>query len=810
MVSDDGIVVRVPDSDDGGWGVISDSIAIEPDEVEDLVVGALASSVMFSARFRECAARALLLPRRRPGGRTPLWQQRQRAADLLKVASRYGSFPILLETYRECLRDVFDVPALTDLLRAVASRRVRIVQVETPFASPFASSLQFDYVANYLYEGDAPLAERRASALTLDRELLAELLGADELRDLIEPAVLADLELELQRLAPERHARSLDGVADLLREIGDLRADEVAGRTDGPAARWLAELEAARRVYRLRVAGEDRWAAAEDAARFRDGLGVPVPSGLPGAFVTPVDRPLLDLVARYARTHGPFVASDVTARLGVPVDAAELALAALDREGRVVAGSFRPGGGGGGGGGGVRRRASAAGGGDPVWVAREWCDAEVLRRLRRRSLAALRREVEPVDPVALVRFLPAWHRVGAAAAGNVERTFDAISQLQGAALPASALESDVLPARLSSYVPAWLDELCGTGEVVWIGRGPLGSDDGRVSLYLREQAPALAPAPVKPHDEEWWSPVHARLFDHLEARGASFWPALYQAAGGGDERTVADALWDLVWAGVVTNDSMAPLRAFLGGSAPLTRSRGGRRPRPGRVTSRAGPARAAGRWSLVADLLVPDVPPTERAAVLAAQLLDRHGIVTRDAAVAEDVPGGFSAVYQVLKAMEEAGRARRGYFVEGLGGAQFALPGAVDRLRAHREPEDAGAAGGIVLAAADPANPFGAAIGWPEHPGSHRPRRAAGARVALVDGELVAYLERGGRTALAFTADEDSLAAAASALAGLVDSRRVSRLMIERVDGEAPATQPLAAALRAVGFVDHPRGLVRR
>jgi ATP-dependent helicase Lhr and Lhr-like helicase len=458
IYADDGLVLRVPEAD---TAPPADAVLVDPDEVEDLVVGELGGSALFASRFRECAARALLLPRRvggaGPGGmrRTPLWQQRQKAADLLAVASRYGSFPVILETYREVLRDVFDVPALADLLQRIESRAVRVVQVETPVASPFASSLLFDYVAGYMYEGDAPLAERRAAALALDRDLLAELVGSDELRELIDPAALADLELELQRLAPDRRARHLDAVHDLLRELGDLRTDEVQARTDGPAADWLGELERARRAMRIRVAGEERWAAAEDAARFRDALGVPPPPGLPERFLDPVERPLVDLVARYARTHGPFEAGDVVARLGLPRDAADLALKELDRERRVTVGEFRPDG-----------------------SRREWCDAEVLRRLRRRSLATMRKEVEPVEPSALVRFLPAWQGVGGRAAG-VERVLEVVEQLQGAPLMASALDHDVLGVRVARYATAWLDELCASGEVVWVGRGGRGGSEGR-------------------------------------------------------------------------------------------------------------------------------------------------------------------------------------------------------------------------------------------------------------------------------------------------------------------------------------------
>ncbi|MBW3606314.1 MAG: DEAD/DEAH box helicase, partial [Actinobacteria bacterium] len=803
MHADDGIVVRVPDGTDADLSMI-ELATIDPDDVEDLIVTELANSALFASRFRECAARALLLPRRRPDGRTPLWQQRQRAADLLAVASRYGQFPVLLEAYRECLRDVFDVPALVGVLRDVAARRIRMVEVETAVASPFASSLLFNYIATYMYEGDAPLAERRAAALSLDRELLAELVGSEELRELIDGDALAELELELQRLVPARRARDADGVHDLLRQIGDLRTDEIAARVaadEVQVTRWLDELLRARRVFHVQIAGEQRWVAAEDAGRLRDGLGIPPPAGLPAAFLEPVRRPLIDLVARYARTHGPFHSADVAVRLGLPVDAVELALAELEREERATRGEFRPGG-----------------------VRREWCDAEVLRRVRRRSLATLRKEVEPVEPGALARYLPGWQGVRAAtrppASGDlpvgsrmrgVDRTLEAVEQLQAAPLPVSVLEVDILPTRVADYDPAWLDQLTATGEIVWVGRGPLGSDDGRVALYVRDQAPLLAPPPPDELDEALDGPVHRAVLGHLRDRGASFWPQLYAAAGGGEQTTVVEALWDLVWAGLVTNDSLQPLRALRTG--PRRRAATGRRRRPGRVATRSGPPRAAGRWSLVADLTGEQASPTERATVLAAQLLDRYGVLTRDTVRAEDVPGGFSAVYGVLRAMEESGRTRRGYFVEGLGGAQFAVPGAVDRLRAVRTAEVAGEDGEVrVLAATDPANPFGAALEWPPpvHEGRHLPKRSAGAHVVIGAGELLAFVERGGRSLLTFVDEAAALALAATALAGLVDTGRVDRLQLQRIDGAAPLDQPILEHLRAAGFVDHPRGLIRR
>ncbi len=849
MVSDDGIVLRVPDAGwaDSGWGdggfgggfgdagfgdgglgdgfgdggadlsgassrgpdwlddkVLREVLLPDAEDVEDLVVGELASSTLFASRFRECAARALLLPKRRPGGRTPLWQQRQRAQDLLAVASRYGSFPIVLETYRECLRDVFDVPALQGLLRDVAGRRVRVSQVTSEVASPFAASLLFDYIAGYMYEGDAPLAERRANALTLDRELLAELLGADELRDLIDTDALVDLELELQRLAADRHARTPDEVTDLLRVVGDLTTEEVDARTDGPAGEWLADLEAQRRVYQARVAGETRWIAVEDAVRMRDGLGVPVPQGLPDVLTQVIDeraRPMVDLVARYARTHGPFLASEVAQRLGLPRNAVDLALKTLQAEQRVSTGHFRP-------------------EGLAPTGAREWIDAQVLRRLRRRSLAALRKEVEPVGPEALARFVPAWQ--GAALnprTPGVDRTFEVVEQLQGAPIPASVLELDVMACRVRGYTPTWLDELLATGEVVWAGLGSLGTSNGRVGLYLRDQASLLIDVPTDPDDLD---EAQQGMLDHLRERGASFWPDLYGAAGGGVDTEVLAGLWDLVWRGLVTNDSLAALRAFTGGGAPR-RGRSARGRRPGRGPSRQGPPSAAGRWSLVADLVDPGVPGTQRMAARATALLSRHGVLTRDAVVAEGsvidsahagLPGSFSGVYPVLKAMEESGRARRGYFVEGLGGAQFALAGAVDRLRSLREevrrtdaePEV------LALAATDPANAYGATLPWPDpvEGATGRARRVAGAHVVLVDGHLVLYLEKGGRSVLTYSGDPEALAAAAAGAATLVDAGRVRDLKIAKVDGAAAADQPVVAALREAGFADHPRGLVRR
>ena len=795
--SDDGIAIRLPEGDAPLDGIEA-LLFPDPEDVEDLVVGQLATSALFASHFRENAARALLLPRRRPGTRTPLWQQRQRSADLLAVASRYGSFPILVETYRECLSDVFDLPALREILGSVASREIAVHSVETAHASPFAGSLLFDYVAAYMYDGDTPLAERRAGALTLDRDLLRELLGQEELRELLDPDALADLELTLQALTEDRRATTLDGVHDLLRRLGDLSATEVAARTEGgetSAEAWLDELARARRAVRTRIAGDERWIAIEDVGRYRDGVGISPPVGVPAAFLGPVAGALDGLLARWARTHGPFLTPGPARRWGLPAGVVGDALERLLTAGSMLRGEFRPGG-----------------------VEREWCDQEVLRLLRRRSLARLRREVEPVDPAALARFLPAWQGVAPVGAtlaplrgsAALERLAEVVDQLAGLPIPASVLERDVLPARIPGYQPRLLDELGALGEVAWVGRGSLGRDDGRIAL-IRPGREVLRPLGSPDGAERIADPLHDAIREHLAQRGASFYRELFAAAGGNSDRQVLDALWDLVWAGEVTNDTFAPLRALRW---KRTGSGGARRPtRLGRLTA-LGPPEAAGRWSLVAPAAA-GATSTERLHALSLALLERHGLVTREAVAGEGVDGGFSAVYPVLRALEEAGRIRRGYFVDGLGAAQFAIAGALDRLRAVREPADPPTAGAIhLLAAADPANPYGAALAWPRRGESDRRplQRAAGAFVALVDGVAVLYLERGGATLQTLPAADDPAVAivAAGSLATLVHDGRVRDLVIRKIDGEDVASSPFRSILLQSGFVAGYRGLALR
>ncbi|MER6997486.1 ATP-dependent helicase [Streptomyces sp. NPDC000410] len=818
MHADDGIVLRLPDADLMGLdlldqdpvhlGTAHDSeqapvgaadTLFDKGEIGQIVTDQVGGSALFASRFRECAARALLLPRRNPGKRTPLWQQRQRAAQLLQVASEFGSFPIVLEAVRECLQDVFDVPGLEELMGDIESRRVRLVEVTTPEPSPFARSLLFGYVAQFLYEGDSPLAERRAAALSLDSRLLAELLGQAELRELLDADVLTELEQELQWLTEDRRIKDAEGVADLLRVLGPLTTAELAERGADPG--WPQELAAARRAIRVRIAGAEHWAAIEDAGRLRDALGTALPVGVPEAFTEPVKDPLGDLLARFARTHGPFTSSRAAARFGLGAAVTDGALQRLAASGRVVQGEFHPSG-----------------------IGQEWCDAAVLRRLRRRSLAALRQELEPVPPAALATFLPQWQHLGNNSLRGIDGLARAIEQLQGAPVPASALEKLILPSRVTGYTPTLLDELTTTGEVVWAGAGALPGKDGWVSLYLADAAPLLLPPP---HPLEPTA-LHESVLTTLSGGYGLFFRQIADQVRAtthpdATDPQLADALWDLAWSGRLTNDTLAPLRSLLGsgrtaGSTAhrakrtVPRGRYGSLTAAARPASRTGPPTVSGRWSLLPSQ-EPD--PTHRAHALARTLLDRHGVVTRGAVAAEGVEGGFSATYRVLSAFEDSGQARRGYVVEGLGAAQFAMDGAVDRLRASatsRDRADAHTAPrAVVLAAADPANAYGAALSWPEPPtgAGHKPGRKAGSLVVLVDGELTLYMERGGKTLLSWPTEPDSpaLRAAAEALAASARAGTLGTVTVERVNGATALTSPLSRALEECGFHATPRGL---
>jgi len=784
--SDDGIIVHLPDADDPPG---SELVLPDPDELEDLVVGELGGSALFGARFRENAGRALLIPRAYPGRRTPLWQQRLKSQTLLEVAKRYAQFPIVLETYRECLRDVLDLPGLHDLLTKLHSRELSLVEVETPTASPFASSLLFDYVATYMYEGDTPNAERRAAALALDRELLRELLGQEELRDLIDPGALEQVEADLQRLSERTRAESADALHDVLRRLGDLTGEEVAARLMPglDAAELLEQLAGERRAVEVRVGGERRWIATGDAGLYRDALGVMPPAGLPAAFLEDVPDALERLAKRYARSHGPFPAADLKARYGIdllPV------LAGLERSGELVRGELRPGG-----------------------TEREFCDPEVLRRLRRASLAALRKEIEPADQRALARFYPSWQGIDRhpPTGAGVDRLREVLIPLQGLPLAPEVWERDVLPRRAGAYSPTWLDQLCAAGEVVWVGAGALGRRSGRVALYFREDAPLLGPPPgpragaATPPAEG----VHERLRERLRS-GAWFFTDLLVGLEGVSAEEIQNALWDLVWAGEVTNDAFAPLRS------PRLAAQWSQRARTERAARRRFGARRSaaqpqvqGRWSLTGPLFAAgDGDPAARRRAQAELLLERYGIVTREQVLAEGIPGGFSSLYDSLVALETIGAVRRGYFIEGLGGAQFALPGAVERLRAQRDDDAVPAArAAVVLAATDPAQPYGAVLKWPEREGRN-PARTAGAHVVLVGAEPVLYVERGGKgLQVLVSPDDERLVPAFAALVDVVQRGRIKRLGIERVDGEPVVGSGYEERLLGLGFRSGPRKL---
>jgi ATP-dependent helicase Lhr and Lhr-like helicase len=802
--SDDGIVVHLPDADEPPG---ADIALIEPDELEDMIVAELSGSALFGARFRENAGRSLLIPRAYPGKRTPLWQQRLKSQTLLEVAKRYGEFPIILETYRECLRDVLDLPGLRDLLTQLHRREISVVEVETPTASPFASSLLFDYVATYMYEGDTPNAERRAAALSLDRDLLRELLGQEELRDLIDADALEQVEDDLQHRSERTRAATRDELHDVLRRVGDLTATEAAQRVhEGiDADALLAELTRERRALLLRIGGERRWIDAADAGLYRDALGVVPPGGLPQAFLDDVPDALVRLVRRYAQTHGPFPTSEPRERYGLDP---QPALAELERAGELVRGELRPGGSG-----------------------REWCDADVLRRLRRASLAVLRKEIEPADQRAFAAFLPSWQGVdkhgsgGMGSGAGVDRLREQLVPLQGLALTPETWETDVLPRRVGAYSATWMDALCASGELVWVGAGALGRTNGRVALYFREDAGPIGPPPLRAEVPN--EPSHEAVRERL-AQGSCFFTDLLIDVDLAPEE-LQEALWDLAWAGAVTNDAFAPLRAPRLTLARAQRTAAARTGRAGRrFSSRRGGAQAQvqGRWSPTERLFeVPAQPvdPSARRRVLAELLLERYGILTRELALAEGVPGGFSAIYPELSQLETLGVARRGYFVEGLGGAQFALPGAVERLRAQKAPEEAPP---LVLAATDPAQPYGAALPWPKRDGEpvgsgdaarpvgaraaagRRPSRTPGALVVLAGSEPVLYLERGGRALQSLVGPDDPrIPAALAALADHARAGRVRRIALEKVDGESVMGTPWEAALAEVGFRAGPRRL---
>ena len=788
---DDGFVLRFPDTDEPPT---ADWFRVPSAEAMDLVLRQLGSTALFAGRFREAAGRALLLPRHRAGARSPLWQLRKRSTDLLSVASRYPSFPLLLEAYRECLRDVFDMPALIETLQAVEERQLKVHVVDTQTPSPFASSLLFSYVASFLYDGDAPLAERRAQALTIDQDQLRELLGEADLRELLDLHAMAEVEAQAQCLDENYRAHSADGIHDLCLRLGDLSRPELLNRLiSKELIENLGKLVTSHRLLEVRIAREVRWIAAEDAARYRDAVGVVLPAGLPSALLEPVAHPVLELIRRYARTHGPFTLGAVASRFGLEPSAVESALRWLELEGRVLEGGFRPGG-----------------------QYREWCDAEILRQIRRKSLARLRREVEPVEQPTLARFLTHWQGVlnpRSGSAAHLDVLLDAIEGLQGAPLPATLLETEILPARIANYEPSGLDALIAAGEVAWAGVESLGERDGRIALFLADQTPLLAQRRpiVDPFSEREES-----LLAALSAGGASFFDPLHQSVGGGFPGETIDALWSLVWRGLITNDSLHALRAYI---ARPESARAPRRLQTGLAfrSRRTTPPQAQGRWSLLRAESAVAPTPTEASHALALQLLNRYGVLMRESAAAENVSGGFSAVYDVLKALEESGRIRRGYFVAGLGATQFALPAAVDLLRRLRNQPEVEKAEFVQLATTDPANPYGSVLPWPELPESEAdgdsrlPTRAVASEVILRNGQLLAWFRRGNPNYLVFLPEEEpDRSQVAASLAQFIAVRGQERLhsgghegvLITSINGVPVRAHPLAHFLLDAGF--HP------
>ncbi|HEY6687874.1 MAG TPA: ATP-dependent helicase [Propionibacteriaceae bacterium] len=791
--TNDGMVLRIPDTESNPPS--AELLISDPELLESVITDEVGSSALFAARFRENAARALLLPRRDPKSRSPLWQQRMRSAQLLTVAARYPEFPIVLETMRECLNDVFDLDGLLEVQRQLASRSVRIVEVETREPSPFARSLLFGYVGAFVYEGDVPLAERKAAALSLDATLLAELLGKDGIKQLLDAGVIASIEADLQCLSADKQVRTPEQMFDLLRTAGPFTRSELAARSMPglDVAQAVDILIDDRRVVELRIAGREMLAIVEDIPRLRDGLGIPIPPGVAATFTEAAAHPIDDLVLRWGRTHGPFVISSVAERYGLGRAVVVSACDGLVNSGTLVAGSF------------VDLTGEAGN------ERRQYCHSRVLALIKRRTLALLRKDVEPVEQVAFARFLAEWQGVGSGARG-VDAVLGAIEQLSGYPIPASAVESMILPTRIANYTPAMLDELTAAGEIYWVGDGPIGDSDGWVRWYVADQDPhSTHREPEQYRGQE--------ILAALAERGASFFDTLLPSGVAvADRSQYVDALWDLVWAGLVTADTFAPVRSLASSGAhrrpnrPIARTHrvrlaGGGLRGPGRTPRMTTPT-TAGRWSLIqrssgsaADRLASDI----------FALLDRYGVVTRGSVLTENAEGGFGTAYRALSSLEEADQCRRGYFVEGLGAAQFALTGAVDRLRTYqREPAEPAAPekpNAVVLAACDPANPYGAGLPWPDREG-HRPGRKAGALVVLMGGALIFYVERGGKTLLSFSEDPTKLAPAAAALASSVQQGLLGKLTVERADGtHIFGSIRVSEALQNAGFRMTPQGL---
>lgn len=804
VASDDGIVARIPDTD----GKLPDAaiFLFEPEKLLQIVREAVGSSALFAARFRECAARALLMPGRTPGHRTPLWQQRLRASQLLEIAQGYPDFPIILETLRECLQDVYDLPALERLMRRLNGGEIQISDVTTTTPSPFAASLLFGYVAEFMYQSDAPLAERRASVLSLDSELLRNLLGQVDPGELLDPQVIRQVEEELQRLAAGREAKGEEGLFDLLRELGPMTVEDLVQRHTGSSEEietYVENLLAAKRIFPAMIAGQKHLACMDDAARLRDALGVPLPHSLPEIYLHRVNYPLRDLFLRYLRTHALVTAEQLARDFGLGIAIVEEQLQQLRERGLVM--NLQ----------------------QDVWVS-----DEVFRRLRLRSLQAAREATRPVPSTVYARLLLERQGVLPATDGSpalfaatstgvyegVDGVMRVIEQLAGVGLPASLWESQILPARVRDYSPEMLDELLATGAVIWSGQKKLGDDDGLVALHLQEYA-AESLTPVE-NDHAKRSAIQQAIIAVLADGGAWFAQQIAQRVGEKigqpvDASPLQEALWELVWQGVISCDIWAPLRALTRSSTsarPSTRrSHRTRRGRPA-YTSSISPLvsyntpKLAGRWSL---LQVEPLNDTERMLALAENMLDRYGIVSRQAVIAENIPGGFPSMQTLCRSMEDSGRIMRGRFVEGLGGAQFADRLTIDRLRdlatqatqtRHYTP--------VALSANDPANVWGTLLPWPAHPATLVPTRRAGALVVVSGGKLLLYLAQGGKKMLVWQEKEELLAPGVfQALTTALRREPRLRFTLTEVNDQPVRQTPMFTLLREAGFSSSPQGL---
>ena len=808
--SDDGIVLRLPEADTEPSAAL---FVIDPDEIEAIVTEQVGNSALFASRFRECAARGLLLPRKNPGKRAPLWQQRQRAAQLLDVARQYPSFPIVLETVRECLQDVYDLPALTQLLTELKTSRVRITEVTTQHPSPFAASILFNYTGAFIYNDDNPLAERRAAALALDPELLAKLLGSVELQELLDSQIIAEVDAQLRRITPDRQARNFEELADALRLLGPIPTAKLSAHVNFPVELSAITTALAGRVMVLRIAGVEHLAQIGDAPLLRDGLGIPVPAGVP-AQVTLITDALQQLVSRWARTRGPFVLQDLQQAFGLAAGAAHSVLMTLVDNKVLLRGQFRK-----------------------EVGEQEFVASEVLKIIRSRSLAVARAQTQPVSLSAFGRFLPQWQQIAAVGTQpelyGVDGVYAVVEQLAGVRLPASAWESVVLPARVRDYKPMDLDQLCHNGEVLIVGAGSAGSADPWVMLLPAEYAAELLPIP----ESVSLTALQKQILQVVSQGGGFLFPAIQQAVSGEDlglilgtatSEQIRAALWELFELGLISPDSFAPLRARLSaGSARRTAHKPRRTPartrlRMGRTSfaqrekNTQVPLDMVGRWGRT---IAANVEPTARSIAHGEAWLDRYGVVTRGSVIAEATTGGFALAYKVLSGFEESGKALRGQFIDGLGAAQFSTPAVIDWLRGLDDalgydtwPSGAAEPHVYVVAACDPANPYGASIPWPDNNHATKPTRAAGALVVLADGLLLAHISRGGRKLSLFTgpktvAEKEIVRIVVHAIIDAVQRNTTTRLTIEKINGEPALSCSNLEYFREAGAYITPKGI---